>query len=230
MNQLKTAISEIVKSKDLKNISLDTVEKLLDSQITEELLKEIPVMKFLVAARNFYSSYSDRIFIKKAMVALLEMGDVNIEDREKFLRELDDKDISGSEKVLMAINHLESIEKSRIFGRLCRLKIIRKISNDDFYRLTKLIQDAYILDLNLILDFKKYEGEEIYEGEYLPLITLGLIYQVPSEQESIKYHPEEDNEYGTFGPTVTGGKITFNYYLSETGKLLLENYDELIVG
>jgi hypothetical protein len=228
MNQLKTAISEIAKSKDLKNISLDIVEKLLDCQITEELLKEIPVMKFLVSARNIYSSYSDRIFIKKAMVVLLEIGDMNIEDRKKFLMELDDKDVSGSEKVLMAINHLESIEKSKIFGRLCRLRILRKIDTDGFYRLTKLIQDAYIQDLNLIVDFKKIEGDEIYEEEYLSLITLGLIYQVPSEQEPLKYYPEGANEYGTFGPEVTGGKITFNYYLSDTGKLLLENYNELI--
>jgi len=225
---MKTAISEIVKSKDLQKISLDTVEKVLDSQIEEEILKEIPVVKFLIAARRIYSSYSDRIFIKKSMTALLEIGEINSEDREKFFKELDDKNASGSEKILIAINHLESMEKSKIFGRLCKLKVASKINMDDFYRLTKLIQDAYIADLNLINDFKKIDGEEIYEGDYLPLINLGLIYQVPSEQEPIKYHHEGGNRYGTYGPEVTVGKITFNYYLSEIGKSLLSNYDELI--
>jgi len=128
----------------------------------------------------------------------------------------------------LAINHLETIEKSKIFGRLCRLKILKEISIDEFHRLTKLIQDAYIPDLNLVKYFEEERAHEIYEEENYPIITLGLIHQVPSEQTPIEYQPEYEGRNGTVNPSVSGGEIMFHYYLSPLGKSLLRAYDKLI--
>lgn len=229
MNKLHAAVSEIMKSSDLQGITMDMVEKVLDSEFSSVVLKEFPVVKFLHAANQIYSSYSDRILIKQAMLVLLETSQVEPKERRKFLEELSDKDSSGAEKVLMAINKLDTSDKAKVFGRLCKLKILGRISVDDFFRLTKLIQDAYLLDLRLLLDFKVREGEEIYEGDYLPLITLGLIYRVSSEQKPVVYIPEREDRHGIYGPTVSGGEVRFNYYLSGLGSLMLSFYDELIM-
>ncbi len=192
---MKEQFVEIIKSKDLKDISLDLVERVLDNKITEEVLREIPILKLLVATRNIYTSYTDRIFIKKAMNVLLEIGDISWEERAELASELDDEDESGAEKILMAIDQLETTKKCKVYGRLCRLKALGKLKyTDDFLRLTKLIQDSYLDDLILVTDFEKGKKKEIHEGDYYSIISLGLLYQEPSEQMPIQRNHEQFDE------------------------------------
>jgi len=221
---MKEQIEAILKSKDLKDISIEMVESALDSQLPDEFLKEIPVLKSFVAFKNLFISISDKIFIKKAMRVLIELGEVNWRERVELANELSDKNGNGAEKILMAIDKIETFEKCQVYGRLCRLKALNKITLDGFLRLTKVIQDAYLDDLYLIRDFKKGQGKVGWGGDYAPIFSLGLIFQESSEQEEIRinHHMRDENDQ-----EVLGGKIEFNYYLSDTGTTLLEHYDEL---
>ena len=224
---MKEQIDIIVNSKDLKQITSEIVEKVLDNEISDEVLREIPIVKTLVGIKNIYSTYTDRIFIKKAMNVLLELGDVNWKERVELTRELDDKDSSGTEKILMAIDQLETIKKCKVFGRLCKLKALNKIDADDFSRLTKLIQDAYLDDLYLVEYFvsqKAAKKWKIYEEEYYPLISLGLIYQEQSEPKPI----EKAHQYNEYDPEFKGGEIEFDYKLSMLGDLFNKFYSELL--
>ena len=222
---MKEQFSAIIKSKDLKDISLDLVEKVLDNEISNEILREIPILKSLVAARNIYTSYSDRIFIKKAMNVLMEIGDINWKERVELASDLDDEDESGAEKILMAIDRLETTKKCKVYGRLCRLKALGQLKyTEEFLRLTKLIQDSYLDDLILVTDFEKGKKKEIHEGDYYPIISLGLLYQEPSEQKPIQRNHEQYNEWE---PEFKGGEIEFNYRLSDLGGTLLEHYYDL---
>lgn len=223
---MKEQIDIIVNSKDLKEITSEIVEKVLDNQISDEILKEIPIVKTLIGIRNIYSTYTDRLFIKKTMHVLLELGDVNWKERVEMIRELDDEDSSGTEKILMAIDHLETIKKCNIFGRLCKLKALDKIDVEDFSRLTKLIQDAYLDDLRLITYFdsqKKKNDRRIFEEVYYPLISLGLIYQEQSEQMPI----QRMHQYSADDPEFKGGEIEFDYKLSMLGDLFFKYYYDL---
>lgn len=221
---MKEQIDIIVNSKDLKNITSDIVEKVLDSQISDEILQEIPIVKTLVGIKNIYSTYTDRIFIKKAMNVLLELGEVNRKQRVELTRELDDEDSSGTEKILMAIDQLETIKKCRVFGRLCKLKALNKIDANEFSRLTKLLQDAFLEDLELVLHFKGKKNENVFQEEFYPLISLGLIYQEEPDPS-----PIEKVEATSIGETdyYKGGEFELTYSLSYLGNLILENYEDL---
>lgn len=221
---MKEEFSAIIKSDGLKDVSLDIVESILDGEIDNDLIREIPIIKTLIAFRKTYTSYSDRIFIKKAMNVLLELGDISWKQRIELTNDLDDNDSSGAEKILLAIDKLESYSKCKVFGRLCRLKALNRIDKDEFLRLNRIIQNSYLDDLLMINDFLKGEKHEIWEGDYHQIISLGLIFQEPSEQEEIKINHHRYDEYD---PEVTGGKITFNYMLSYEGELLSEFYDDL---
>jgi hypothetical protein len=223
---MKEQIEIIVNSKDLKEITSDILEKVLDNQISDEVLKEIPVVKTLVAIKNVYTTYTDRIFIKKTMNVLLELGQVNWKQRVELTRELDDNECSGIEKILMAINQLETIKKCKVFGKLCKLKALDKLDVDTFSRLTKLIQDSYLDDLKLITSFvsqKERKKWKIQEEDYYPLISLGLIYQEQSEQNPI----ERAHQYTGYEPEFKGGEIEFDYKLSMLGQLFFEYYYDL---
>ena len=224
---MKEQIGEIIQSKNLRDISMDILEKVLDNEIGNDMLKEIPLLKSIVAIKNVYSSYTDRIFIKKTMKTLLELGDISEDERSKLIIELTDEDATGAEKILLAVDHLETFEKCKIYGRLCKLRITNKVSLDDFLRLTKLIQDAYIENLILVTDFKKGERKEIHEGDYYAILSLGLIYQEPSEQKPITQNRYRYDEYD---PEFKGGEIKFNYLLSDLGDILLEVYHDLFAN
>jgi hypothetical protein len=158
------------------------------------------------------------------MIALLQLADLSTEERTKLESELTDDETKGSEKILLAIDQMETFEKCKVFGTLCKLRIQKRITISDFLRLTKLIQDAYLDDLILVTDFKSGERVEIHEGDYYSILTLGLIYQEPSEQKPIKINHNRLDEYSE---EISGGEIRFNYVLSDLGQILNEIFFEL---
>jgi len=93
------------------------------------------------------------------------------------------------------------------------LKALNKIDKPDYLRLTKLIQDVYLDDLKLVPYFKEISEKKnrpFYPEEFVPLISLGLIYQHPSEQTPIE-RLEQSHESA---PEFKGGEIEFNYLTS----------------
>jgi hypothetical protein len=222
---MKEEIKDILESKDLKEITNDVVEKVLDNQITDEFLKEVPVVKSLIALKNMYSSISDKIFIKKAMKVLLELGDTTGKERAELLVNLNDEHESGSEKILMAIDKLETMKKCIVFGRLCKLKALNKIDINSFLRLTKILQDSYLDDLYDITYFTSQLPDKVTPGEnaFIQIIALGLIYQYQTEQKPIR---QSDRLTGD-DPEYIGGEIEFYYLLSDTGEILLKYYYDL---
>lgn len=220
---MKEQFQEIIKSNDLKDISIDLVEKLLDNQITEDITKEIPILKTIIAVKKVYNSYTDRIFIKKAMNVLLELGELNEDEKEILFEDLNDEDETAMEKILMAVDKLETIKKCKVFGRLCKLKARGEFLVEEFLKLTNLIQISYIDDLFLVKNFDRYKRKEIYEEEYYPLINLGLIHQERSEQTPI----ERNHQYDEYDPEFKGGEIKFYYRLTDLGNSIHLYYDEL---
>ena len=95
------------------------------------------------------------------MNVLLELGEASLKERTRLTSDLEDDDESAAEKILMAIDRLETIRKCKVYGRLCRLKAKGLIDRDSFLRLTKLIQDAYLDDLILVTEFKNEERKVI---------------------------------------------------------------------
>lgn len=80
-------------------------------------------------------------------------------------------------------------------------------------------------DLILVTEFKKDGPKEIHEGDYYPIISLGLLYQEPTEQEPI----QKLEQYNEYHPKFKAGEIKFNYLLSNLGETLLEHYYELFL-
>lgn len=220
MNEHFTAIA---KSNDLKDITTDVVEAILDNSIQDEILKAFPVTKTIFALKNLYNSISDRLFIKKAMIVLLQLGQINEELRSEFINKLDDDYCNGSEKLLLAIEKLENYEKCKVFGRLCKLRAMGRIESYMFSSLTKVIQDAEIWGLYNIKHLDKDKNNDVWVGDYNNLIILNLAFQEHTEQVPIR----RNEQYEYDDPEFAGGEIEFYITLTSTGKVLHEIYDDL---
>lgn len=236
---MKKEIRKIIESKGLKDVSIEIVEKVLDNELQNETLKNIPILKSIIAIRNSYKSITDILFIKKAMHVLLELGEINWIQRLELVDALDNDDSSGIEQILMAINHLETIDKCKVYGRLCRLKATKKIAMDEFLRLTKLIQDSYLEDLFLAEEFysSKYSSSQL--DFYYPLFKLGLVFQYheQSNTEIIEkpqvrnydYPPGPDDDEPKPEYYVSGGEVELYYGLTNLGETLIKYYYDLFL-
>lgn len=221
---MKKQISSLLKSKDLKDISLEMVEMIIDNNISDTVLKEIPILKSIIALKNIYTSFTDKIYIRKAMNVLLEIGQLSPSDRISFFSSLEDENGNGIDKILLIIDKLDTFSKCTIFGKLCKLKSVQNIEVDTFLRLTKIIQDSYLDDLKLIQYFTSNDSANIIEEQYYPLINLGLIYRVTSKNNPILRNYKQMSEDD---PEFLGGEIEVKYHLTHLGEYLLTNYDLL---
>ena len=224
---MKQIISEVTKSKDLKDITLDMVEKILDSQISDEFMQEVPIIKTLWAMRKIYSSYTDRIFLKKAMAALLELGEVSENDRKDFIRSLDNQDSNGAEKILMMIESFRSIRRCKVYGRLCKLKAQGLLDLQSFKELESIISECNLADLEEVNKFHSDAGTEVDDYYYSPLTRYGIGYKVPIVKKPPVYLEEHETRYGLEPARVEGGQIQYFYFLTTRGELLKEYYQEL---
>lgn len=222
-------IKSLSKDSHLKDLSRDIIELVIDEGLKEGVIKEIPIVKTIYSLSKAYSSITDKIHLKKVLMVLLELKDIGAGEREKFIEDLKDKYSSGGEKLMLTINHLQTYQKCEVFGKLCVLKATNKIDLDTYLRLTKMIESAYLDDLCLMRRFvinknhqyiesndKMYIGDE----EFLPLINLDLVYQLPSEPETIRKTRHGDDDF-------EGGNISFEYYFTLLGDELFRIFDQI---
>ena len=60
---MKEQIREIIQSKNLRDISMDILEKVLDNEIGNDMLKEIPLLKSIVGMLmiSICKGFSERV-------------------------------------------------------------------------------------------------------------------------------------------------------------------------
>ncbi len=217
---IKDNIKTVFESEGFEEIGGELLEAAIDSNVTDPVLQEIPVIKTLVAIAKVHNSISDNLFLRKASRVLLELKETSAEERQKFIEALDKRGNDGAELLMMLIDRLESPEKCEVFGRLCKLKAQERINASEFQILAKVIQDSSLGDLDLITSWLDHLKIPHDAGDIAPVIALGLVYLEPTERSPIVQH----QDHRTGQETIEGGEITFNYRLTYKGQLLLDNF------
>ncbi len=140
----------IYKTDTLKDLSRDIIEMAFDSNITNVVLKQFPIVKGIKGVLEVFGSIQDRLYLKKYLMALYEIREYSPEERALLLLKLEDQDTRGFEKLLNAVNRLENNTKAKAFGRLMGLAIEEKINIEEFEQLNHLLQSNRIKDLKQV--------------------------------------------------------------------------------
>lgn len=133
-----------------KTIDLETdyVELALDSVTDNEVLKEIPIVKTLVAFYNISSSFVARHNVKKILVFFKELHTKKIDPNKlaNFKREFE-KNPKHKEKVLETVLVLNEkfieIENSKILANLFKAHIEEQISWIEFSHLSFILNNLH---------------------------------------------------------------------------------------
>jgi hypothetical protein len=210
-------IFKSVKSKALNELTPEILETGFDLLIESEVLKDIPVFGIGFKSFSLYNKITESFFTKKLLKFLFELKDIPQSKREEFITELESKNETkkAGEKLLITLNRLNDDDKASIIGKLLKKTILGKITFNDFKRLTHIIDNTYLEDLELLKD-----------NEYLRNINDDIktnLHQIGLLNQSIK----DNREHEEYKFKQTGKReiipATFEYKLNSYGRILIEN-------
>jgi len=133
-------------------------ELLLDSQLHEGLLKEIPVVKTILAVYKSGKSIRDYLFLRKLKLFLENIEDINEDDCQEFLKNAEDNEEGLTGSLLLILDKIEDERKAVLIAKAFKVYIEEKFSFEVFNRILLIINRRYCADLLKIVFF---EGNDI---------------------------------------------------------------------
>jgi hypothetical protein len=161
-----------IASDKFESIGRDLGEVALDSLLKEGLLRDIPVFNTLVALCQAGVEIQHQLLVRKIINFLNELSNISSENRQKFVKEIQDKREFG-ETLILLIQRADSLQKPAILGRLLGHHILGNISYQVVTRLSFMVDRVYISDLSYLLKFKS--GDQNDPDIAASLHSVGLL-------------------------------------------------------
>jgi len=168
--------------KEILSLSTNLGESALDSILSDGIFKDIPVVGSLISLGKLTYSISD-YFLLTRIIHFINGLDLKTQDEiDKFKRKyFKDKDYNkiGS-KILLAIEKADDQKKLKWLAKCFRHYFDRKITRSNFLRLTTIITNAFVEDVEKLKVFDEREEitseNDIIETYILDqLFSLGLL-------------------------------------------------------
>ncbi|SIT13363.1 hypothetical protein SAMN05421786_106134 [Chryseobacterium ureilyticum] len=178
---------KFIKSNEIVNASLDIGEAIIDSNLEDGILKDIPIIGTLINLNKGMLSIQDRIFSKKILSFLNQLKDIPEEKRIKAIQKIEDsKDerIKIGEKLIYLIDRADDHVKAEIIGVMFSEYIKENIDYEDFKRVGEIINKTYLGDLLWFLNSNviKISIEESSDMISSGLFDLPLAYQLKAQK------------------------------------------------
>lgn len=134
-------------------LSAEILEFSIDQIIDNGILKDIPVVGWIVKGLSFTQSISDRILYHKILRFLFELEKINEADRQKF-REKIQKEAGYRRKVgehlLILINKIDAFDKVSLLAKCFEYHISGSIDLLYFIDLSHIIERSSLADLKAL--------------------------------------------------------------------------------
>ena len=175
--ELGDSLFETIKGHGGKDLLSDAAEFVLDSNLSEGIIKDIPVVGTVQKLFNCAISLQGYFFAKKIQKFLAKLLEVNKEEREKFVSEIN-KNLELKEKtsdaVLLILDKLDDLEKCELFANAFSGYIQEQFDFTTFRRLSSAIEKCLVSDLMCLKDIALPCYMENYIGDVL--VGSGLAY------------------------------------------------------
>lgn len=226
MDNYNSIIEKSLLSDDLKKITQDISESIIDSISEDGLLNEIPLISTSIGFYKAGQSFRLRNYIKNLYTFLFQLKDIDNQAKEKFIKQINDNENSKNElfeRILFIIEKLDDSYKSKIIGKLFKSYIYDKINLNDFLRLSLIIERSFYKDLkyfaydNSLRHIEDKETRSTFFSEmnrsdaFESLTNLGLL----TVQISENIHEQKNYR--------ASKKFNRKYVLTSIGRVLLEN-------
>lgn len=133
---------------------VDWAELGLDNLLTNEALRELPLVKTVLGVAKGTLGLRDRFLVQKVGRFLISLGEVEEEEKQKFLQRLSESEryrTKVMDHLLLLIDRLDDADKANIIGELFKATIREEIAIDTFLKLSAIVETAYISDLQAFM-------------------------------------------------------------------------------
>ena len=172
-SNINTYINSTLKDENLEEILVDYTEIALDSILSEDILKDIPIIGTLVKSAKIIAGIQDKIFITKLYSFLTRIADIPSEERIKMIEKIDSSseyNLKVGSKLIVLLDKLDDIEKAEVLGNLFKSFLKSKIDYSVFLRLATILNKVFLPDL-----IKLKNGTHLSNESKNHLYSVGLM-------------------------------------------------------
>ncbi|RHQ36308.1 hypothetical protein DWY84_01600 [Clostridium sp. AF27-2AA] len=198
----------------IADLLIDGGESLLDAFSNNELVKQIPCIKGLIALGQDARSYIDKREQKKLVEFLMNCNSLSADQISSFLEKHAENKEKTGERILDSVLAMNQPEKAILAGKLYKKVVSRGTSYDDYFRLAQIIQNCYYEDLLMLFKFED-DVEFTNDGNGFSKLAVDNLYHLGLLRES-------NDVNGGGGATQPEDYEHAGYFINEYGKLVKE--------
>jgi len=134
-NSIGQNLLTVIKDKSLKEVSTNIFESILDTKISEGIIRDIPIISTIFGSYNAATTIQDKLFVRKLFAFLQELKDVPEDKRiDQIIKIEDDPKYKTKvgEKLLHIINKTDDIDKASLVGKFFKAFLENKFDYDKF--------------------------------------------------------------------------------------------------
>ncbi len=149
-NSIESSFKDSIASDEVIGVIKDIGELTLDGLLDDGIIKDVPILGTLHSLYKLGVGLKERHHYKKIAAFLSQLSDIPKDQRDAFLKKMDEeKDYEEStfEKILYILDRLDETAKAEITGNLFKLYVMEVISKERFYRMTSIVERAFLQDL-----------------------------------------------------------------------------------
>ena len=203
MNEIIDPFKESLFNDKFKGILGDTIEIGIDSILTDDSLREIPIVNTIIGTFKFGQNIHDRNLLKQTMIFIQEFNNnSNNEKVQKYISKYK-KNITNNPKkaeielgrVMIILNRNIDDIKSSILAKLYLSYIENKIDWSKFCDLSEVNEKMFTLDIEILKDI--YLNNTDFDKDKLHN------YQRLVSNRLMKNDSKFDSETSSYGIVVT---------------------------
>ncbi|TGL00856.1 MULTISPECIES: hypothetical protein [Leptospira] len=125
-------------------------EVLIDLNLSEGIIKDIPILSTFLSARKSVLDIRDKLYLKKILKFLHNLSIVETKDRESFIKKINsDSKIKEliSSNILLLLDKIHEIDKSNLISVALIEFIEEKIKIEEFELILNVIEKSPLVDL-----------------------------------------------------------------------------------
>ena len=185
MNEIIDPFKESLFNDKFKGILGDTIEIGIDSILTDDSLREIPIVNTIIGTFKFGQNIHDRNLLKQTMIFIQEFNNnSNNEKVQKYISKYK-KNITNNPKkaeielgrVMIILNRNIDDIKSSILAKLYLSYIENKIDWSKFCDLSEVNEKMFTLDIEILKDIylnnTDFDKDKLHN--YQRLVSNGLM-------------------------------------------------------
>ncbi len=158
MNIKETSLLDSIDKENLAELA----EVLFDQNLSEGIIKEIPILSTIVAITKSTISIRDKLFLRKIIRFLSRLSDVPLAERKAFIEKIKNSPrdkIILAENLLLLIDKITDVEKSDLIALAIIEYIEERITRNELELTLNAIDKCALTDILLITQYNSVQNK-----------------------------------------------------------------------